>query len=53
MGLRLSTLCQVNELDYCIDIIFHLSISFFPVSGTFLNVYLSLTKCLIFGSREV
>lgn len=53
MGLRLNALYQPDELDYCIDIIFHFSISFFSVFGTFLNVYLLLTKCLVFGSREM
>lgn len=53
LGLRLNALYQLNELDYCIDIIFQFSISFFSVFVTFLNVYLSLTKCLVFGSREM
>lgn len=53
LGLRLNALYQLSELDYCIDIIFHFSISFFSVFGTFFNIYLLLTKCLVFGHREV
>lgn len=51
--LGLDALYQLNELDYCIDIIFHFSISFILVFGSFLNIHVSLTKYLFFGSREV
>lgn len=51
--LGLAALDQLNELDYYLDIIFHFSIGFFSAFGSFLNHHPSLTKYLVFGSREV